>query len=92
MEAALPYLLGRITHGYSAIGKSRTVPREPGAYFRKLYFDTIVHDPRMLLFLYELVGADRLMLGDAFLILLFLLHSVPKRTARECGNECSRLF
>lgn len=63
---ALPYLLGRITHGYSAVGKSRTVPREPEAYFRKLYFDTIVHDPRMLLFLYELVGADRLMLGTDY--------------------------
>lgn len=63
---ALPYLLGRISHGYAAIEAVHTVPMPPENYFRRLYFDTIVNDPRALTFLHELAGAEHLMLGTDY--------------------------
>ena len=63
---ALPYLLGRIAYGHSAIEIVRTVPDSPDRYFRRFYFDTLVHDPRALRFLNELAGPERLMLGTDY--------------------------
>lgn len=63
---ALPYLLGRISYGYSAIEVAHTVPDSPNKYFRRFYFDTLVHSPRALKFLHELAGPDRLMLGTDY--------------------------
>lgn len=63
---ALPYLLGRLAYGYSAIKVAHTVPESPNKYFRRFYFDTLVHDPRALRFLNELAGPDRLMLGTDY--------------------------
>jgi aminocarboxymuconate-semialdehyde decarboxylase len=63
---ALPYLLGRLCHGYSGIPATQTIPEAPDAYFRRMYFDSIVHEPRALTFLYQLVGAEHLMLGTDY--------------------------
>jgi aminocarboxymuconate-semialdehyde decarboxylase len=63
---ALPYLLGRLSHGHAHIEAARTVPRPPLDYFRRFYFDTIVHDNRALRLLHELVGSERLMIGTDF--------------------------
>lgn len=63
---ALPYLLGRLAYGYSAIQVAHTVPESPNKYFRRFYFDTLVHDPRALRFLNEMAGPDRLMLGTDY--------------------------
>lgn len=60
---ALPYLLGRFSHGYVAFAESYTTPEPPEAYFRRFYFDTLAHDARLLKFLQSLVGTERLMLG-----------------------------
>lgn len=63
---ALPYLLGRLCHGYSGIPATQTIPEAPDKYFRRMYFDSIVHEPRALTFLYQLVGAEHLMLGTDY--------------------------
>jgi aminocarboxymuconate-semialdehyde decarboxylase len=63
---ALPFLMGRISYGYSAIDVTRTVPEPPERYFCRLYFDTLVHDPRALKFLYELVGPEHLVVGTDY--------------------------
>ena len=63
---AFPYLLGRVSFGYSAIRDSHIIPKPPETYFRRFYFDTVVHEPRSLAFLSNLVGADRLMLGTDY--------------------------
>ena len=60
---ALPYLLGRFSHGYMAFSESHTTPEPPETYFRKFYFDTLAHDARLLAFLHSSVGTERLMLG-----------------------------
>lgn len=63
---SLPYLLGRLDYGYSAIKVAHTISESPQKYFRRLYFDTLVHDPRALRFLHELAGPDRLMVGTDY--------------------------
>jgi aminocarboxymuconate-semialdehyde decarboxylase len=60
---ALPYLLGRVSHGYFAFDESRTMAEPPEKYFRRFYFDTLAHDARALAFLNSLAGTERLMLG-----------------------------
>ena len=63
---ALPYLLGRITCGYSQIPEIRTMPRFPEEYFHRFYFDTMTHDVRGLNFLHTLAGAEHLMIGTDY--------------------------
>lgn len=63
---ALPYLLGRLAYGYSAIEVTHTVPESPKKYFRRFYFDTLVHDPCALRFLHELAGPDHIMVGTDY--------------------------
>ena len=58
--AALPYVVGRLRRNYS-LNKSLGNPDESLA---SLYYDTIVQDPRILRFLADSVGAERIMLGS----------------------------
>jgi aminocarboxymuconate-semialdehyde decarboxylase len=62
----LPYVLGRLSHGYDNVEAAHTTSMPPAHYFRSFYFDTIVHDPLALRFLRDLVGADRLLLGSDY--------------------------
>jgi aminocarboxymuconate-semialdehyde decarboxylase len=63
---ALPYLLGRISCGYSQIPEIRTMPRVPEEYFHRFYFDTITHDARALSFLHGLAGSEHLVIGTDY--------------------------
>ena len=60
---ALPYLIGRLA-------RNRDI--HPGEYadpvesFGKLYFDSVLFDPRALRFLTEIVGAEKIMLGSDY--------------------------
>ena len=63
---ALPYLLGRLSYGYSNIKAAHTISKSPAHYFRCFYFDTVVHDPIALCFLHDLVGSERLLLGTDY--------------------------
>jgi aminocarboxymuconate-semialdehyde decarboxylase len=58
--AALPFVLGRLKKNHSitpGIG-------DPVAGLAALYTDTIVHDPRILKFVVEMLGTDKLLLGS----------------------------
>ena len=57
---ALPYALGRLKRN-RAIHQDYADPEEG---FRRLYFDTVLFEPRALRFLCDVVGADRVMLGS----------------------------
>jgi len=63
---ALPYLMGRLSCGYSKIPETRTVPRVPEEYFRRFYFDTMTHDARALNFLHGLAGPEHLVIGTDY--------------------------
>ncbi|MBV9153108.1 MAG: amidohydrolase family protein, partial [Alphaproteobacteria bacterium] len=59
---ALPYALGRLKRNH-AIHKDYADPLDG---FRRLYFDTVLFEPRALRFLCDVVGADRVMLGSDY--------------------------
>jgi aminocarboxymuconate-semialdehyde decarboxylase len=59
--AALPYVIGRLRRNYAL---DRDKLADPDASLRALYYDTLVHDPKVLRFLIDQVGADRIMLGS----------------------------
>jgi aminocarboxymuconate-semialdehyde decarboxylase len=58
--AALPFALGRIRRNYD----NHRDYAEPLAEFRRLYFDTVLFDPRALRFLCDVAGADKVLLGS----------------------------
>jgi aminocarboxymuconate-semialdehyde decarboxylase len=58
--AGLPFLIGRLMRNY----KITPGISDPSAGLGMLYTDTCVHDPRVLRFVVEMIGADRVMLGS----------------------------
>jgi len=59
---ALPYALGRLKRN-RAIHPDYADPEEG---FRRLYFDTVLFEPRALRFLCDVAGADKVMLGSDY--------------------------
>jgi len=59
---ALPYSLSRLKRNH-AIHPNDADPAEG---FRRLYFDTVMFEPRALRFLCDTVGADKIMLGSDY--------------------------
>lgn len=58
--AALPFVVGRLRRNYALDQKLG----DPDASLAAMYYDTIVHDPKVLRFLADTVGADRIMMGS----------------------------
>jgi len=60
--------LGRIEHGFRVRPDLCAVANDvpPSAYLRRMYFDSLVHDERMLRLLIERVGADRVFVGSDY--------------------------
>jgi aminocarboxymuconate-semialdehyde decarboxylase len=58
--AGLPFLLGRLTRN----AKITPNVADPAAGLAMLYTDSILHDPRVLRFVVEMIGADRVMMGS----------------------------
>jgi aminocarboxymuconate-semialdehyde decarboxylase len=59
---ALPYALGRLKRN-RAIHSDYADPEEG---FRRLYFDTVLFEPRALRFLCDVAGADKVVLGSDY--------------------------
>jgi aminocarboxymuconate-semialdehyde decarboxylase len=65
---SFPATIGRIEHGFKVrpdlcAVDNRVNPRE---YLGRFYLDSLVHDPVMLRYLIDLVGADRVALGSDY--------------------------
>ena len=58
---ALPFVIGRLARNFADHARDR---RSGGRRWRCIYTDTIVHDPRVLRFVVEMIGADRVMMGS----------------------------
>jgi aminocarboxymuconate-semialdehyde decarboxylase len=58
--AGLPFLLGRLRRNHKITPKIA----DPAEALALLYTDSILHDPRALRFIVEVIGADRVMMGS----------------------------
>jgi aminocarboxymuconate-semialdehyde decarboxylase len=63
---ALPYLIGRLNHGWKVRQECRALKKQPSSYLRRFTYDTISHAPESLNYLIKLVGADRVMMGSDY--------------------------
>ena len=65
---AFPATIGRIARGFEArpdlCAVSNDVP--PREYLRRIYVDSLVHEPLMLRYLLELMGPERIALGSDY--------------------------
>lgn len=63
-----PFQIGRLDRGYKAKPElaAQHAKRLPSEYLREIYVDTVVHDPRVLRFLIDTMGADRVMMGSDY--------------------------
>ena len=58
--AGLPFLLGRLKRNHQVTPNVA----DPEEALSRLYFDSILHDARVLRFVIEMLGAERLMMGS----------------------------
>ncbi|PWJ42113.1 amidohydrolase family protein [Sediminitomix flava] len=65
---SFPATIGRIEHGYNVRPDLCAVdnPINPKEYLGKFYLDSLVHDPQMLRYIVDLMGADRIALGTDY--------------------------
>lgn len=63
---ALPFLIGRLSHGASVRPELAHLAASPASYLQRFHYDTIAHDEGALDYLIRLVGADRVMLGSDY--------------------------
>ncbi len=63
---ALPYLIGRFDVMHERADKAQGIvaAAKPSAYLRRMWYDSIVHDPQALRYLAERVGTERIVLGS----------------------------
>ena len=62
----LPFAIGRSDRAWRVRPEARRCEHAPSSYLRKLWFDTVVHDPAALRHLVEVAGESRVLLGSDF--------------------------
>ncbi len=63
----LPYIIGRLEHGYQVRPECQeNVHKSPLAFFKNFYFDIITHNPDALRYLISLAGSDHVLLGSDY--------------------------
>jgi aminocarboxymuconate-semialdehyde decarboxylase len=62
----LPFYPARADHAYRVRDDSRACAEPPSAYLRRMWFDSVVYEPKMLRHLVDNVGADRVVLGTDY--------------------------
>lgn len=63
---ALPFLIGRLQHGWTVRPELAHLEKGPECYLRRFYYDTLAHSDDALAFLISKVGPDRVMLGSDY--------------------------
>jgi aminocarboxymuconate-semialdehyde decarboxylase len=64
---AIPYIAGRLDHGYACRKEcKKNIRTLPSAFLKKLYFDTIVFERKALELLLSVLGPDHVLLGSDY--------------------------
>ncbi|HEX6004473.1 MAG TPA: amidohydrolase family protein [Burkholderiales bacterium] len=61
-----PWLIGRFDRGVKVRKELAHMTAPASAYLRRFYYDTVSHEPRLIRFLIDLVGADRVVVGSDY--------------------------
>ncbi|HVT44036.1 MAG TPA: amidohydrolase family protein [Thermoanaerobaculia bacterium] len=92
---AFPTTIGRIARGFEARPDLCAVDNEvdPREYLTRIYVDSLSHDPRILCYMVDAMGADRIALGTDYPFPLGERH--PGEIVDSCGFDeptVARLF
>ncbi|RLL44831.1 amidohydrolase [Oceanobacillus piezotolerans] len=71
---SLPYLLPRMDKGFEVWPHIQKTVEPPSYYAKKLYYDSLVYEPKNLQFMIEEFGTDRIIAGSDY---PFLLRETP---------------
>ncbi|HEU4341414.1 MAG TPA: amidohydrolase family protein [Candidatus Binatia bacterium] len=83
---ALPYLIGRLNHGWKVRQECKGLNKPPTSYLRRFTYDTISHAPESLNYLIKLVGVDRVMMGSDYCFDMGYEHPVKVVTALKLSS------
>jgi aminocarboxymuconate-semialdehyde decarboxylase len=64
----VPFQIGRMERGFEAASRltREKISTPPSELFLRLYYDTVLHNPKALGFLVDQVGAERVMMGSDY--------------------------
>jgi aminocarboxymuconate-semialdehyde decarboxylase len=97
----LPYLSGRLDRCYETIPACRAaISDPPSQYLRRIYYDTVVYEPRALEMCVAVGGADNVLYGTDFPHnvgdmsgCLALVRGLPEDQAQKiAGDNAKRIF
>jgi aminocarboxymuconate-semialdehyde decarboxylase len=97
----LPYLSGRLDRCYETIPACRAAIKEPpSTHLRRIFYDTVIYEPRALAMCVEVGGADNVLYGTDFPHnvgdmkgILALVRGLPADHARKvAGENAKRIF
>ena len=63
---SFPWLIGRYDNGVASRHELDHMKKPASEYLRRFYYDTISHNPQILRFLIEMIGADRVVIGSDY--------------------------
>ncbi|MBI2881928.1 MAG: amidohydrolase [Candidatus Tectomicrobia bacterium] len=75
LGGAVPFLADRLERGYRFPEVQKTIPKKPGEYFKRIYWDTVSFYPPAVECAHAFAGADRLLLGSDY---PFLSGDLPR--------------
>lgn len=96
--AALPMMLGRLRQSFATAPAQN---KDPFESFQKLYFDTVVYDPRTIRYVAEMSSPDKLLMGTDLPFAIADFEPVkrvdaagfsPAERAAIMGGTAERLF
>jgi aminocarboxymuconate-semialdehyde decarboxylase len=67
LGGAVPYLMERMDNGWRDFPECRAqIDELPSTYLKRLYYDTVNFNPRLLIMVHEMIGADRMVMGSDY--------------------------
>ena len=63
-DGGVPGLIGRWDHGSGVRPETKHTTKALSTYLRRFHFDTVSHNPQIMLNIVRQVGADRVVLGS----------------------------
>lgn len=89
----LPFNIWRLDHAYQQRPEFRkNIDRAPSEYFKKLYFDSIVHSPAALQYVVKVAGAERVVIGTDYPMAMGDFDAVGKIEVLDLGEEERKLI
>jgi len=62
----LPAYFGRADHAHAVRPEAGTCDQRPSAYLKRIWYDTVVHDPAILAALVQIAGVSQIVLGTDY--------------------------